>query len=181
MSHRILTVENDRDTLLSYWRGEQKLPRWYRKWCSTGTELPNWYRRWSGVSAADEFLEFCSKHTVYEVNGSALLYVRKIGNCAHIHFTVKRGSKEFSDLWAIREHLFASGIDIIYGYILKQNFPLKRVCRMMGMQWNGLTTTDAQGLEGQCYSIHRYSVYPPTWWQKFCLSLRLKVLRLSRA
>ena len=126
--YRELTVEHDKDRLLQYWHDEQRAPRWYRE--SNEAEECN----------TESFLGFCSEHTLYEINDSALLYFRKVSpTIGIIHFSVLRGHGRdlCNDLKEIRGKLFDE-VQIVYGWIFRPNRPLKKLCRELGLEFNGL-------------------------------------------
>lgn len=156
------------ERLLEYWRAEQTAPRWYR----LSNEIDD---------VSDEaYLQFCKEHRIYEIEGCALLFCKLVTpKIVNIHFSVLRGQKVdlVPGLTKIRDELFDEGVEIIHGWVWGRNRPLKRLCNKLGLYWNGLEAKEPE--YRQCFAIHRYSVRPPTMWQKLCLSFRQFLLRFS--
>ncbi len=143
--YREVNVDNDKDFLLQFWREEQASPRWFRE--SNQTD-----------ECTDEsFFAFCDRHRIFAINEVALLYTEEIEpNIVKIHFSILRGNgnKVADDLKEIRDQLFEEGAKIIFGYVLRINRPLKRLCKELGLGFNGMV------YEGrQCFSIDRRSVF----------------------
>lgn len=143
--YREVDVENDKESLLRFWVDEQCSPHWLKESNSTD-------------DCTDEsFLAFCGRHRIFEINDVALLYTEEVEpNIVKIHFSVLRGNgdKVLDDLKEIRDQLFFEGTKIIFGYVLKANRPLKRLCRELGLEFNGLTHE-----KRQCFAIDRRSVF----------------------
>jgi hypothetical protein len=139
----------DKKRLLEYWRDEKNSVRWYQE--SNETKK----------STVETFLKFCADHTVYEIDGCALIYCKEVApKIVQIHFSVLRGSKfDIESLKELRNDVFRNGTKVIFGNILKQNRPLRKICDEVGFYWNGLEEIEER--EGKrpfrflCYAMDR--------------------------
>lgn len=150
--YRELTVEQDKDRLLLYWQAELDSPRWYRD--SNDTD----------ECTEDTFLEFCSRHRMFEINDSALLYFTKVSPVIGLlHFSVLRKKKLdlCDDIRRILHDELLKDVDIVYGWVYKRNSPLKRLCRQVGLQFNGLMADiprlNKSTLTAECFALHKKS------------------------
>lgn len=150
--YREVTVRSDKEFLLAFWQNEQMSAKWYKQIC-----LPD---EWTD----DDYFKYCDDHRIFDINGVALLFVQQVRpNIARIHFSTLRGKATdiLTDLKKIRARLFAEGNDIVFGYILRTNYPLKKVCRQLGLEFNGLEIRkereDKRELVEECFAVHRNS------------------------
>lgn len=128
--------------LESYWQVEQQSPRWFQE--SSGA----WERK-------DE-LSFCAKcHSIYEIQGKALVYIEKVGHNAEIHFSIKE-KIEISDLVALKFELLRE-FDVLFGWILRQNRGMRKVAEQIGFRYDGLRmfygSSHGKVLEWYCYTV----------------------------
>jgi len=162
--YREVTIDNDKDFLLLFWKDEQRSVKWYRE--SNETD-----------DCTDEtFINFCNRHRIFAINESALLYTQEVEpQIIMLHFSVLRRTKDdlTEDLMQIRNQLFREGAKIIFGWVLKHNRGLKKICVDLGLRFNG--TTSEMEREGkkpfirECYVISRESLF--TFKDSRCLLL----------
>lgn len=148
--YRIVTPETDKDLLLKFWRDEQATSPLYRELNHTDD------------STDESFFTFCAKHQIYEIDGKALLFLERTQNIVEIHFSILRRQKcenLMVDLASIRNQLFREGVDIVFGWVLKANVPLKCVCKTLGLYFNGTEhPVERKGRKPfilQCFAIHK--------------------------
>ena len=136
--------------LLKYFRAEQNSPKWLKTALDTD-------------DATDETFEaFCNRHRMFEIDDVALLYLEKKDSLTEIHFSMLRGAKcdLVGDLIEIRDMLFAEGTSIIYGWVMRVNRPLRRLCANVGLYFTGSEYGEGKGKK-LCYAISRKDLYLP--------------------
>ncbi len=144
---RLLSLERDRDIILAYHEVEQNAPQWFRD----GSDV--WQK--------DDLLEWCKRHhKIYEIENKALLYVEPTGE---VHFSVKRGENGLDlipALLEIRAELFKE-FDTLYGWMLKQNRGLKKICESVGFKYEGFRVFHGvvknRVAEWHCHSMEKSS------------------------
>lgn len=135
----------DKERLLVYWRDEQNSSKWYKA------------SNYTDDCTDESFLDFCSRHRIFEINECALLYVEEVEpNIMKLHFSVLRGTKPdlLADLIEIRNMLFREGATVIFGWVLRENHPLKRLCEKAGLYWNGRVFEEGKWFR-HCYAMDK--------------------------
>ena len=145
----MINIVTNNSVLLQYWHHEQTFPRWYKD----STALKSITRK--------AFLEFCAKcWRIYEINDTALLYCETLQkDIVNIHFSLVRGTDVSTDaLKSIRKDLLGE-FKTIYGWVLRQNRGLKKICRELGLEANGVKmiegTSHNKPLVWECYMLKR--------------------------
>ena len=140
------------DDLIRYWRDEQSSKSWYKE--SNETD-----------DCTDEsFQVFCDKHRIFEIDECALLYLEyETSKIIRLHFSILRRQRPkdlIADLIEIRNRLFAGGAEIIYGWVLRNNRPLKCICTQLGLMFNGVVSEmereNKKPLIRQQFAVHRH-------------------------
>lgn len=135
---------------LKYWDAEHQFPKWF----------VDAHNVW--LISLEDYLDFCRQcWKVYEIAGCGLLFVEKVESGAEIHLSIVRGAdimeltKGFIE---VRRELLDS-FDMIFGWVLRQNRGLQRICQQLGMEFYGVKmlhgSSHGKVLEWRCYSMRR--------------------------
>lgn len=135
--------------LLKYWEAEQQSPRWLR-------ESNDVWR-----ISQEDYLEFCGQcWKIYDLD-DAMLYVERFGDRAEIHINALPEvniENLVQRLIDIRKELFRD-VAVVFGWVLRQNKGVQRICRQLGMEFYGVTMLHGEShgrvLEWRCYSVDR--------------------------
>ena len=140
--------EADKQTWLKYWHAEQSFPQWFKSANDVWT------------MTEDEFIGFCEQcWKIYELDNTALIYVEKIGEHANIHCSILRDADVdvlVASLVDVRIELLKQ-FKMVFGFVVRQNKGLRRICEKMGMKQNGVKMLHGEFhgkvIEWLCYVI----------------------------
>ena len=151
----ILTVKNNLPELLKFWEYEQTTPRWFRETCRTN-EFDE-----------KDYLDWCAKMwRIYGLlDNKAAVMVAKHGTRAEIHFSFLPDADKatlIDELIQIRADIFCAGIEVIFGWVARQNRGLRKICEQLGLTFYGFRRFSGEShgrvIEWQCYGISQASI-----------------------
>lgn len=121
-------IITDKEILLDFYHAEQSLPQWFQD-CQNA---------W--LDNEQDYLEFCERCKVYQVGNALILLDRKSKYSAEVHFSVKGKigvGKTVAAIEEIKHICFEQNINLIYGWIARKNYGLRKLCSLIGFNYFG--------------------------------------------